>query len=124
MRAEAIVAEPSELARRNILPGFRSHHGTDAAWLVDHRPDPAAALFLKTFELSFEQFWAIVTSRRALHALQVSLASPLAAALVNLGVRHWSWPGPWCAIAFRAAGCSTRSSICRSRCRPRSPASR
>ena len=35
-----------------------------------------------------------------------------------------SSPGCWCAIAFPASGSSMRWSICRSRCRPRSPASR
>jgi sulfate transport system permease protein len=45
---------------------------------------PLAALFLKTFELSFEQFWAIVTSRRTLNALKLSFGLAFAAAIVNL----------------------------------------
>jgi sulfate/thiosulfate transport system permease protein len=45
---------------------------------------PLAALFLKTTELTFSQFFAIVTSRRVLHAFQLSFGLSLAAAVVNL----------------------------------------
>src|SRR5256886_7692585 len=45
---------------------------------------PLAGLFLKTFELSFEQFWNILTSRRTLNALKISFGLAFAAALVNL----------------------------------------
>jgi sulfate/thiosulfate transport system permease protein len=58
--------------------------GLTLTWLSIIILIPLAGLFLKTFELSFDQFWAIVTSRRTLHALQVSFGLALAAALVNL----------------------------------------
>jgi len=45
---------------------------------------PLAALFLKTTELSFERFVAIITSARTLHALEVSFGLALAAAALNL----------------------------------------
>jgi sulfate transport system permease protein len=45
---------------------------------------PLAALFLKTTELSLEQFVRIVTSPRVVHALQLSFGLSLAAAAVNL----------------------------------------
>lgn len=45
---------------------------------------PLAALFLKTTELSLDRFIAIITSRRVLHALELSFGLSLAAAAVNL----------------------------------------
>ena len=45
---------------------------------------PLAGLFLKSAELSFDQFWSIVTARRTLNALRVSFGLSLVAALINL----------------------------------------
>ena len=45
---------------------------------------PLAGLFIKTFELSWDQFIAIVTSRRTLNALKISFGLAFAAAAVNL----------------------------------------
>src|SRR6202042_3187024 len=58
--------------------------GLTLTWLSIIILIPLAGLFLKTFELSLDQLWAIVTSRRTLHALQVSFGLAFAAALVNL----------------------------------------
>ena len=70
--------------RRSTLPGFGLTMGLTLTWLSIIILIPLAGLFLKTFELSFDQLWAIVTSRRTLHALQVSFGLAFAAALVNL----------------------------------------
>jgi sulfate transport system permease protein len=45
---------------------------------------PLAGLFVKTAELSPSQFFEILTSRRTLHALQISFGLSLLAAVVNL----------------------------------------
>jgi sulfate transport system permease protein len=45
---------------------------------------PLAAVFLKTTDLSFARFLAIITSRRVLHALELSFGLSLAAAAVNV----------------------------------------
>src|ERR1700749_4308569 len=45
---------------------------------------PLAALFFKTTELSFDQFIAVVTSRRAGHAFALSFGLSFAAAAANL----------------------------------------
>src|SRR5882724_13327240 len=58
--------------------------GLTLTWLSVIILIPLAALFLKTFELSFDQFWGIVTSRRTLNALKISFGLSFAAALVNL----------------------------------------
>jgi sulfate transport system permease protein len=45
---------------------------------------PLAALFLRTAELSFGEFVAVVTSHRVLHAFELSFGLALAAAATNL----------------------------------------
>src|SRR5258708_23872768 len=72
------------VARRSSLPGFGLTMGLTLTWLSVIILIPLAALFLKTFELSFDQFWGIVTSRRTLNALKISFGLSFAAALVNL----------------------------------------
>ena len=46
--------------------------GLTLTWLSVIVLIPLAGLFLKTSELSFDQFWGIVTSRRTLNALKIS----------------------------------------------------
>jgi sulfate/thiosulfate transport system permease protein len=70
--------------RRNVIPGFGITLGTTLLWVSLIVLIPLAALFLRTTELSFEQFVAIVTNRRAVHALKLSFGLALAAAAVNL----------------------------------------
>src|SRR3954452_5737700 len=70
--------------RRSTLPGFGLTMGLTLTWLSVIILLPLAALFLKTSELSFDQFWGIVTSRRTLNALKISFGLSFAAALVNL----------------------------------------
>src|SRR6201984_764241 len=57
--------------------------GLTLTWLSVIILIPLAGLFLKTFELSFDQFWSIVTSRRTLNALKISFGLSFAAARVN-----------------------------------------
>jgi sulfate/thiosulfate transport system permease protein len=72
------------IARRSSLPGFGLTMGLTLTWLSLIVLIPLAGLFFKTFELSFDQFWAIVTSRRTLSALKVSFGLAFAAAIVNM----------------------------------------
>jgi sulfate transport system permease protein len=58
--------------------------GVTLLWLSLIVLIPLAALFLKTSELSLDRFIAIITSRRVLHALELSFGLSLAAAAVNL----------------------------------------
>jgi sulfate transport system permease protein len=71
-------------ARRSTLPGFGITMGLTLTWLSVIVLIPLAGLFLKTFELSFDQFWAILSSRRTLNALRISFGLAFAAACVNL----------------------------------------
>jgi sulfate transport system permease protein len=58
--------------------------GLTLSWLSIIVLIPLAGLFLRTLELSPEQFWAILSSRRTLNALRVSFGLAFAAACVNL----------------------------------------
>ena len=44
---------------------------------------PLSTLFIKTFELTWEQFWTTVTSPRVLASFKISLGCAAAAALIN-----------------------------------------
>jgi sulfate transport system permease protein len=70
--------------RRSVIPGFGLTMGVTLLWLSLIVLIPLAALFLKTAELSPERFIAIITSRRVLHALELSFGLSLAAAATNL----------------------------------------
>lgn len=74
------------MARRSTLPGFGLSLGLTLTWLSLIVLIPLAGLFLKTLELSPDQFWGILTSRRTLSALKISFGLSFAAALVNLVV--------------------------------------
>ncbi|WP_177196406.1 sulfate ABC transporter permease subunit CysT [Bradyrhizobium sp. OK095] len=71
-------------ARRRTLPGFGLTMGLTLSWLSIIILIPLAGLFVKSLELSPEQFWAIISSRRTLNALRVSFGLAFAAACVNL----------------------------------------
>jgi sulfate transport system permease protein len=70
--------------RRSTLPGFGLTMGLTLTWLSVLVLIPLAGLFLKTFELSLDQFWGILSSRRTLNALKISFGLAFAAACVNL----------------------------------------
>ncbi|HWZ37141.1 MAG TPA: sulfate ABC transporter permease subunit CysT [Bradyrhizobium sp.] len=70
--------------RRSVLPGFGLTMGLTLTWLSVIVLIPLAGLFLKTSELSLDQFWVIVSSRRTLNALKISFGLAFLAALVNL----------------------------------------
>ncbi|HEY4205108.1 MAG TPA: sulfate ABC transporter permease subunit CysT [Xanthobacteraceae bacterium] len=73
-----------ERGRRNTLPGFGLTMGLTLTWLSIIVLIPLAGLFIKTFELTWDQFIGIVTSRRTLNALKISFGLAFAAAAVNL----------------------------------------
>ncbi|MEW6453961.1 MAG: sulfate ABC transporter permease subunit CysT [Pseudomonadota bacterium] len=79
-----IPSRPIVRSRRSVIPGFGITLGVTITWLSLIVLIPLAALFLKTTELSFERFVAIITSARTLHALEISFGLALAAAVLNL----------------------------------------
>lgn len=58
--------------------------GLTLTWLSIIVLIPILGLFVKTFELSPAEFWAIITSRRTMNALKISFGLSLAAACTSL----------------------------------------
>ncbi|MET0402358.1 MAG: ABC transporter permease subunit [Cystobacter sp.] len=69
--------------RRRVLPGFGLTLGLSWSYLALIVLLPLSALFLKTFSLTWEQFWATVASPRVLAAYRLSFGAAFFAALVN-----------------------------------------
>lgn len=72
------------MARRtNVLPGFGLTLGYTLVYLSLIVLIPLAGVFLKTFELSFAEFWQVATSPRAVASYRISFGLSLIAALIN-----------------------------------------
>ncbi len=74
----------SASSRRRVLPGFRLSLGFSWFYLGLIVLLPLSSLFLKTFTLTWAQFWETVTAPRALAAYQLTFGASLAAALANV----------------------------------------
>ena len=66
-----------------VIPGFGLTLGYTLCYLSFLVLIPLAALFVKTAELTWDQFVAVTTSARVLAALQLSFATAFGAALLN-----------------------------------------
>ncbi|TWO71864.1 sulfate ABC transporter permease subunit CysT [Caenimonas sedimenti] len=80
----ATVAAPSRTGTRKVLPGFNLTLGFTVLYLSLIVLIPLSALILKTFTLSWDQFWAAVTSPRVLASYRLTFGASLIAALVNV----------------------------------------
>jgi sulfate/thiosulfate transport system permease protein len=69
---------------RKVLPGFNLTLGYTVLYLSLVVLLPLAALVLRTFELSWEQFWAAVSSPRVVASYRLTFGASLAAALANV----------------------------------------
>jgi sulfate transport system permease protein len=69
---------------KTVIPGFGLSLGITLAWLSLIVLIPLAGLFIKSFELSPSQFWAILTNPRTVNALKLSFGLSLGAAVVNM----------------------------------------
>jgi sulfate transport system permease protein len=78
------VSGAAALKHRSVIPGFGITMGATLFWLSLIVLIPLAGLFLKSAELTLDQFVAIITSRRVLRALELSFGLSLAAAATNL----------------------------------------
>ncbi len=66
-----------------VLPGFNLTLGYTLAYLSLIVLVPLAAVFLKTFTLSFAEFWSVVTAPRVLASYKLSFGMSLLAATIN-----------------------------------------
>jgi sulfate transport system permease protein len=69
---------------RRVLPGFNLTLGYTLLYLGLIVLVPLSALVLKTFAMSWEQFWAAVSSPRVLASYRLTFGASFAAALVNV----------------------------------------
>lgn len=69
--------------RNNVLPGFNLSLGYTIFYLSLIVLIPLSAAFIKTTELSFQEFWTVVTAPRVLASYQLTFGASLIAALIN-----------------------------------------
>jgi sulfate transport system permease protein len=69
--------------RPSVLPGFHLALGTTLLYLALIVLIPLSAAFLKTFTLTWAQFFATVTAPRVLASLRLSFGAAFIAAIVN-----------------------------------------
>lgn len=120
MTARAISAP---LRRPSVIPGFGLTLGLTLLYLSLIVLVPLAALIIKSAGMGLEGFIAAAFTPRAMAAYRLSFGTALiAAAIVAVVGLVIAWV--LVRYSFPGNGCSTRWSTCRSRCRPRWPASR
>ncbi len=73
-----------ELKQKSILPGFGLALGFTVLYLSLLVLIPLSATFLKASSLSWQQFWHIATSHRAIASYQLSYGASAIAATINL----------------------------------------
>jgi len=69
--------------QQRVLPGFGLTLGFTVVYLSMIVLIPLSAAFLRTFAMSWDQFWATVAGPRALASYRLSLGASLVAAAVN-----------------------------------------
>lgn len=69
--------------RKNVLPGFNLTLGYTLLYLGLIVLIPLSAAFIKTTELSLDEFWSVVTAPRVLASYNLTFGASLIAALIN-----------------------------------------
>jgi sulfate/thiosulfate transport system permease protein len=78
------AAVPSRGGSRKVLPGFNVTLGYTLLYLSLIVLIPLSALVIRTFALSWPEFWAAISSPRVLASYRLTFGASLAAALVNV----------------------------------------
>jgi sulfate transport system permease protein len=72
------------LRSSSVLPGFGPALGFTVFWLSLIVLIPLSAAFIKTFELSWSEFWHVVTAPRVVASYKLSFGASLIGALLNV----------------------------------------
>lgn len=72
------------LRSSSVLPGFGPALGFTVFWLSLIVLIPLSAAFIKTFELTWAEFWHVVTAPRVLASYKLSFGASLIGALLNV----------------------------------------
>jgi len=109
--------------KTSVLPGFKLTLGYTVLYLGLIVLIPLACTFWKTSELTWGQFWHVVTAPRVLASYRLSFGASFLAALTNL---FFGLLVAWVLVRYQfgANGSWTRWWTCPSHCRRRWPASR
>jgi sulfate transport system permease protein len=70
--------------KRRVLPGFGLSLGFTTLYISLLVLIPVSTIFFKTFSLTWEQFWASITSARVLASFRLSFGTAFSAAIVNI----------------------------------------
>lgn len=70
--------------KKHLLPGFGLSLGVTLVYLSLIVLIPLAAVFLRTTELSWHEFWAVVTTPRVVATYKLTFGASLLAAVINL----------------------------------------
>jgi sulfate/thiosulfate transport system permease protein len=89
------------LKRRSVIPGFGPTLGLTLVYLSLLVLIPLSALFLKTTSLSWGQFWATISTPRALASYQLTFGASALAALVNA---FFGLLVAWVLVRYRFSG--------------------
>ncbi|MCC8987947.1 MAG: sulfate ABC transporter permease subunit CysT [Candidatus Contendobacter sp.] len=73
------------LKQRSVLPGFNLALGYTLLYMGLIVLIPLSAAFIKTTDLNWTEFWAIVTTPRVLASYRLTFGASLLAALINTG---------------------------------------
>lgn len=84
LHAPPQLTQATRRAPRRVLPGFNLTLGFAVLYLSLIVLIPLSALVFKTFTLSWEAFWAAVSSPRVLASYRLTFGASLFAALVNV----------------------------------------
>ncbi len=69
--------------RHNVLPGFNLALGYTLMYLCLIVLIPLSAVFIRTFSLTWEQFWGIISTPRVVASYQLTFGASLIAASIN-----------------------------------------
>jgi sulfate transport system permease protein len=89
------------LKQRGVLPGFNLALGYTLLYMCLIVLIPLSAVFLKTAQLSWEQFWTIATAPRVLASYRLTFGASLIAALVNTSAGLFV---AWVLVRYRFPG--------------------
>jgi sulfate transport system permease protein len=83
---------PARKSPGRVIPGFGISLGFTIFYLALIVLIPLSAVFLKTFTMTWEAFWAAVTSERVMASYRLSFGASLIAAFINVifgGIVAW-----------------------------------
>lgn len=87
----AFFSTPAAKARR-VIPGFHLSVGFTLFYLGLIVLIPLSAVFVKTFTMTWDQFWQTVTSERVMASYRLTFGASLLAAFINVifgGILAW-----------------------------------